>query len=123
MKNENIEYFIAWVWTKEWWRIITWRDVFWSLIYQTYNWQYVTSKLNENNLKKLATIFDWKYLKLDKYNDINNFSDEIGRIEKKVIENNAYSNDVDASRKLAFISFLFFVLYLILYLGSWKTKD
>jgi Ca-activated chloride channel family protein len=120
MRNEDIEYFMAWVGTKEWWRIITWRDVFWSISYQIYNWEYVISKLNENNLKKLAWIFDWKYLKLDKYNDINNFSSEIEKIEKKVIENNTYSNDVDASRMLAFISFLFFILYLILYLNSWK---
>ncbi|MDR1944763.1 MAG: hypothetical protein LBQ59_01395 [Candidatus Peribacteria bacterium] len=78
------------------------------------------SKLNENNLKKIAKIFAGEYLKLEKYNDINKFSNYTEKIEKKVIENNSFSTEIDASRKLSFLSFIFFILYLILYLFEGK---
>lgn len=120
LKDENIVYFVAWIWTPNWWKIITWRDVFGRLTYQTYQNEYVISKLNENNLKEINAWLDWTYQKLDKYSDINLFSKSLDKIEKKVIENNSFKNSVDATRKLSFISFTLFLLYLFLYLYDEK---
>lgn len=123
MKDENIEYFIAWIWTEEWWRIITWRDAFWRLTYQTYNWEYVISKINQTNLSKITDIFGWTYLKLTHYWDINDFSNKIDSIEKKVIENNSLVEKTDISRRLAFISFIFFIIYLFMYFKkNWELR-
>lgn len=125
LKLDYIEYFIVWVWTEEGWKIISWQDIFGRLTYQTYNWEYVISKLNEKNLKIIADTFNWEYLKLGKYSDINLFSKNLDKIEKKVIETNDFEDGVDASRNLSFISFLFFLLYLGLHLfetESWKHK-
>jgi hypothetical protein len=61
-------------------------------------------------------------LKLEKYNDINSFSKYLDKIEKKIIENNNIVDGIDVSRNLVFVSFLFFVLYLGLYLKVEKEK-
>jgi hypothetical protein len=59
-------------------------------------------------------------LKLEKYNDINDFSKYLDKIEKKVVEKNNFEDGIDASRILAFVSFIFFILYLTLYLFEVK---
>ncbi|MDR1987839.1 MAG: hypothetical protein LBQ24_03630 [Candidatus Peribacteria bacterium] len=61
-------------------------------------------------------------MKLEKYNDINSFSKYLDKIEKKIIENNNIVDGIDVSRNLVFVSFLFFVLYLGLYLKVEKEK-
>ena len=42
-KTPWINYFVVWIWTKTWWKIITWRDAFWNINFQTYNSDYVIS--------------------------------------------------------------------------------
>lgn len=114
LRDDNIEYYLAWVWTKEWWKIISWRDTFGRLIYQKYKDEYVISKLNEDNLKNLSKMINWNYQKLEKFSDINLFSKSLNKIEKKVIEENTLTNSIDFSRKLWIISFVIFMVYLAL---------
>ena len=114
LRDDNIEYYLAWVWTKEWWKIISWRDTFGRLIYQKYKDEYVISKLNEDNLKSLSKMINWNYQKLEKFSDINLFSKSLNKIEKKVIEENTLTNSIDFSRKLWIISFVIFMVYLAL---------
>jgi hypothetical protein len=59
---KGITYFVVWVWTNKWWKIITWRDAFGRYSYQRYNWDYVVSKINKNNLKDIASSVDWDYI-------------------------------------------------------------
>ena len=116
LKSDKIKYFLAWVWTKNWWKIISWKDVFWRLTYQTYKNEFVISKLNEDNLKDLSWILDWEYQKLDKYSDVSIFNKKIDSIQKKVMDNNAFKDSIDSSRNIWFISFVFFIIYILLYL-------
>ncbi len=112
--DKKIEIYIAWIWSEKWWKIIIWKDVFGRISYQTYLWDFVVSSLNSSNLEYISDIFSWKYIKIDNYSDINKFSSYMKNIEKKVIENNLNIKS-DLSREITKISFIFFVLYLIIY--------
>lgn len=120
LKNDKIKYFVAWVWTKDWWKIISWQTPFWDLVYQKYNWNYVISKLNEGNLKKVNNILWWKYLKLDNFSDINNFSYDLEKLEKKVLLYNSVNVEKDFSRILAIFAFIFFLIFLSFYIFEKK---
>lgn len=114
--NKNIVYLFAWIWTESWWKIIIWKDVYGRYSYQKYNGDYVVSKLNEDNLKNIANIFDWKYIKFEQKSDINKFKNNLLEIENKIIETNFIWTRLDFSRYLSIISFVFFNIYLFLYL-------
>lgn len=112
--DDKIKLFVAWIWSEKWWKIITWVDVFGRINYQTYLWEFVISLLNEENLLYISKLFSWNYIKLDSYTLINNFNDYMKDIEKKVIESNL-SIKSDLSRYLSGISFIFFILFLLIY--------
>lgn len=112
--DKKIEVYVAWIWSEKWWKIVTGIDVFGRINYQTYLWEFVISTLNNSNLEHISSLFSWKYLKLNSYTDINKFSSYMQDIEKKVIENNL-SIKSDLSRELTKISFVLFILFLIIY--------
>lgn len=114
--NKNIVYLFSWIWTQSWWKIIIWKDVYGRYSYQKYEGDYVISKLNEDNLKSISDIFDWKYIKFEQSSDINKFKNNLFEIENKIIETNFIWTKQDLSRYLSFISFIFFILFLFLYL-------
>ena len=114
--NKNIVYLFSWIWTQSWWKIIIWKDVYGRYSYQKYKGDYVISKLNEDNLKNISDIFDWKYIKFEQSSDINKFKNNLFEIENKIIETNFIWTKQDLSRYFSFISFIFFLLYLFLYL-------
>ena len=110
-----IKFFVAWIWTDKWWKIITWQDFFWRISYQKYKWQYVISAINESNLKNISSALWWEYLKIEDFWDLKKFNKEIWKLEKKVLKQNVNWEKADFWRNLAFISFFFFAIYLILY--------
>lgn len=114
--NKNIVYLFSWIWSESWWKIIIWKDIYGRYSYQKYEGEYVLSKLNQNNLKNISDIFDWKYIKFEQTNDINKFNNSLLEIENKIIETNFIWTRQDFSRHLSFISFIFFSLFLFLYL-------
>lgn len=119
-KWKNISSFVFWVWTQDWWKIPTWRDMFWNIIYQKYNNSLVVSKLNESNLKSLARSIWWEYIKADSIWEVNKF---ISNLKRDITEVSSNLNEqVDAIRYLAFISFIFFTMYLFLSLLIFKNR-
>lgn len=113
---KNIRYFIWWIWTSNWWKIIVWKDIYGKYSYQKYEGEYVISKLNENNLEKISDIFNTNYFIFDNSSDINKFSNRLNIIQTKIIEQNYISRMLDFSRYLTIISFIFFITYIFLYL-------
>lgn len=112
--DDKIHFFIAWIWTKSWWKILLWKDVFWRLDYQTYKWKYVETSLNEKSLKNVSIALWWEYKKISSMLDILKFNEFLEKLEKRVLEIDWNWERSDWWRILAFISFLFFILFLIL---------
>ncbi len=113
--DKNIVYFVSWVWTQKWWKIIIWRDVFWDIKYQKYKWEYVISKLNTKNLEKLAKVLNWNYEILKNTWDLTKFQDNIDSLEKKSLKLSRESL-ISISGILGFISFFFFMLFFGIYI-------
>ena len=119
VKDKDINSFVFWVWTDEWWMIITWEDFSWRSIYQRYKWEFVISKLNEESLDKLANSLDWTYFRADSIEKIWNYT---ASLDKNIIEVVSTTRQkVDGTRYLWFISFIFFLIYLIY--PIFKRKD
>ncbi len=115
-KWEWISYFIAWIWSEEWWKIITWTDLFGRYTYQEFNWKIVISKLNEKNLENIASATKWKYLKISDIKDLEKLDKYIKNLEKKALKTNIYWNKNSINRVLSIYSFIFFLIFLIIYL-------
>lgn len=114
-KMKWIKYFVAWIWTKSWWKIITWQDVFWRQNYQRFHWRDVIVKINEKNLKEISDALDWKYLKISDVADLSDLNESIENIDKKALNEDKIWGKWDWSRILSFFSFAFFIIFLSLY--------
>jgi len=122
IENKDISFAVVWVWTKKWWKIMKGTDVFWRPIYQKYKWQYVISKLNTDNLKTIANKLDAYYFNLEEVYDLRKLDKVFSDLEKKSIELKNSDSLNDISRFLAFISFMFLVLFLGFYIFEEKIN-
>lgn len=113
---EWINYAVIWVWTINWWKIITWRDPFWRIQYQTFQWQYVNSTINKKNLKEISSALDWEYFELEKVKDMEKLSKSFNKLEKKSLDSISTWDKKAWWRILSIISFIFFNIFLLLYI-------
>lgn len=111
-----INFYVVWVWTKSWWKIITWKDVFWRLDYQTYKWEYVISTLNKNNLDQISNSMDADLFYVYDIDDLADLNKSIKKLEKSAIETDINWIKADWWRILSIIWFFFFILFIFLYL-------
>ena len=114
--NKNISFFVVWVWTTKWWRIIKNIDPFWRTIYQKYKWNYVISRLNRDNLEKIADFLWAKYIEIKSAYDLSKLDSFLNNLEKKVLQKNVSWELADFSRNLAILSFIFFIIFLVIYI-------
>lgn len=110
---KDIKTFVIGVWTLRWWNIYLWQNDFWEPIYQRYNWQYVVTHLNENNLKKLANDINAKYIRLENTNQLAQIDGYIKNLEKQSIKLKQATEREDLSRYFVILAFVMFVLYLV----------
>ena len=113
---KDIKYFVVWVWTKSWWRIITWRDVFGRYSFQKYKWAYVVSKINKSNLGNIVDALDWDYFDVSDIWDLSKLNGKVNKLEKKVINSGLSWDKEDFWRNLAIISFILYIFFLLLYI-------
>lgn len=118
---KNIKLLVIWVWSTKWSYIPEWQDVFGQITYKTYNWTNVVTKLDEKNLKEIASKYNWTYYSLKDLSNINVLSDLLNWISKKQILTKT-ENSFDLTRNIVILSFIFFVIYLILLLKYDKNK-
>jgi len=111
-----ITYSIVGVWTSSGWKIIKGRDAFWRYIFQRYKWEYVVSKINRSNLEDIASVLNWNYFEVKNIWDLSNLNSSINSLAKKVISKWVTWELADAWRKLSILSFVSFMIFLILYL-------
>ena len=81
------------------------------------------AKLWEKNLKKLANLTNWKYLKMDKITDLDKFQNDLEKLEKNIFSENFSNSMKSISRILAFVSFFFFALFLAFYIFDNKKYE
>ena len=81
------------------------------------------AKLWEKNLKKLANLINWKYLKMDKITDLDKFQNDLEKLEKNIFSENFSNSMKSISRILAFVSFFFFALFLAFYIFDNKKYE
>ncbi len=113
---KGVTYFVVWVWTNTWWRIIIWRDAFGRYSYQKYKWQYVISKINKSNLKDISSALNANYFNISKVDDLSKLDKYIKSLEKKVIKKGLNNELWDFWRVLAIISFIFYSIFIFLYI-------
>jgi len=122
INNIWINISFIWIWTSAWSNIPVWKDSAWNIIYKIYNWQNVISKLNSENLKKFSSKYNFEYIEIfsmDKYNDFKNF---INENIKSLIMKKYIDYRTDYTRLFIFISFIFFVVFLIFDNLIWIKK-
>ncbi len=122
-KIPGIHYFVVWVGSNEWWKIIEWQDFFGRYTYQTYNGEEVISKINVPNLKEIARSLEADFIQVKDIQDMENLHSYIEKLNKTVLKKSASWELADGGRFLSMISFLFFILFLWLYLFNnrlWK---
>jgi len=115
--KKDIVYYVVWVWTESGGKIMKWVDVFWRPIYQKYKWQYVISKLNSDNLEKLASLLNWEYFKLEDVWDLKKLDKELSKLKTKAIKKKNSKELNNFSRNLAIFSLIFFMIFLGIYLN------
>jgi hypothetical protein len=125
--SKNIAYFVVWVWTKQGWKIIKWRDAFNRISYQRYKWEYVISKLNLDNLENIASKLNADLFELKNISDLRKINSKLEKLEKKAITKNNLNNLNSYSRNLTIFSLIFFIIFLITYIfenkiNLWKKQ-
>jgi len=118
---KKIKLLVIWVWSTKWAYIPVWQDVFGQINYKTYNWSKVVTKLDEKNLKAIADKYNWTYYSLDNLKNIDKLWNLLDWISKKEILTKS-ENSYDMTRNIVILSFVFFVLYLVLLLKYDKNK-
>jgi Ca-activated chloride channel family protein len=112
---KDIQAFVFGIWSKIWWKIFLWTDDFWEPIFQRYRWNYVITKLNESNLKKLANDINWKYFYLDSPGKLN--------ILEKYIKDDALKNlKIKSENNIFTIYNIAAIVSLIMFLISLAIK-
>ena len=122
LTEKNVKILIVWIWSLEWWYIPEWVDFFWKQLYKTYKNKIITSKLNNIELENISSEHDFDYLKISNKSDFNKIDEIINKnINKVNIEKNI-DYRIDYTRFLVFISFIFFIIYLISINIPWRKK-
>ncbi len=113
IKKEDIKTFVVWVGSKQWWKILLWLDDFGDYNFQTYNWHYVITKLNTENLYKISKDINAKYIELDNIDSIDKIAKYIEKLDKKALETKNTKQMNDWTRYLIMFSFVLFLWYVI----------
>lgn len=62
IKEQEIDLLLLGIWSKDWWPIPEWVDVFWNTIAKQWQWNTVISKLESQWLESLAQQYAWNYI-------------------------------------------------------------
>ncbi len=115
INSQNIPSFIFWVGSSSGGPIPIWKDPFWNIVFQTYQWQQVITRLNTDLLKQLADTIDGEY------NLVSSLWNQLDHIATKATKLTQQKYTKSFAHILATFSFILFILYLI-FPYIWKLK-
>jgi len=84
--------------------------------YQRYKWQYVISKVNTDNLEKIASSLNTDLFELNKVWDLNKINSKLEKLEKKAITKKWINSLNSYSRNLTIFSLILFIIFLWFYM-------
>lgn len=111
---KNVKLFWVGLWSTKWTPIPQGTDVFWQIIYKTYQWQTVYTKLNEEYLNKFVSYFNWEYFSSKDVNDYKKIISQLDLLNKTVINDNYKTYKQDFTRIFIGISMILFLLIIFL---------
>lgn len=115
LKNNNINYLIVWVWSDNWGKLIDGQDIFWRQDYKTYNWKDLILKLNKDNIDNISHNLDSKSVLIQNLNDFNKLWESISNIKNTFNISKQISSSISYIKEYSIISFIFFMIYLLLF--------
>lgn len=113
---------ILWIGTKDWWKIPTWKDMYWNTIYKKYNWADILTKLNTKEFSELSKKYNFSYKDFFNYEYYDEVEDFINNKINLVNMKKNIDYRFDYTRLFIFISFFFFILFLIYDNFVWIRK-
>lgn len=113
LENKNVVLFTVWIGTKEWWKIPEWTWLFGEINYKKYDWEDVISNLNSDNLKKLASIWNWKYIEATNLESLNKLRWNLESIWKYALKILVYKENNDWWRYFIVMAFILFLTWIL----------
>lgn len=114
---------IVWIASEEGWKIPIWKDMYWKILYKNYQWNDVITKLNNIEFTRISKKYKFNYnqfINFDNYDQIDDFiTKNINLLNMK--QNIDYRYDF--TRLFIFISFTFFILFLLFDNFTWRKKE
>ncbi len=106
LKQENIKLYSIWIWSKEWWEI------------EINNWPFTQiakiNPLNDEYLKKLSSITNWKYYSATDNNSFKKAFEDLEKLEKNNIEVNKKVLFKPIYDYFVYLTILFLFIYILL---------
>ncbi len=122
LEKKWVKILLTWIWTNIWTKIPNWKDNNWNDIYKIFNWQEVISKLNEKELKKISSDFNFPFINISNFDNFNVFNDFVNKNLNLFNVKKNIDYRIDYTRFFIFLSFLFFIVFLIFDNFLWIKK-
>ncbi len=118
IQDKQISTFVVWIGTEQWAKIPIGKDPFGRIKYQTYQNQEVVTKLNKDNLQNIAKAINAPFMVINSLDWLKKFDNQINKLEKKSLKNGLWGERKDGRRRIAIISFIFFILYIFFFVSE-----
>lgn len=112
LKEANITLITVGIGSKTGGKIVEGKDVWGNVIYKNYQGEAIVSKLNETNLKKIASQNNGEYLAIHDFDDLNKINKKLDTLNKKALNNNTGDAKQSLIRYLSFLAGVFWLGYL-----------
>ena len=112
LKEKNIQVLIVWIWSKTWNHIPVWTDFFGRVVYKTYQWQKVVTRLNSSELSSLAKEV-WKYIEITQQEDRKELYKQIESTAEKISFDINTEHRQNFSIVFVFVATVFWILFLV----------
>lgn len=122
-KKENIKFYLVWLWTTQWWTIVSWYDIFWrAILLADKFWNNIISQFDNNFFVSF-----WKILQAKNIYIWVQQEKEILSLPDLPVQENQQEQKIsfDISRIIMIWVYAFLMLYMILFYyfdRKWSLK-
>lgn len=113
---------IVWIGSENWAKIPIWNDLSWKIIYKTFKWQDVVTKLNKQELESVSNEHHFEYTDISNFDNFSKINEFITKNINLLSMKKNIDYRTDYTRLFILISFIFFILFLIFDNFIWIKK-